>query len=132
MMAILGGDQAAVLAAIKAAGATPANVNGAGQVVAGGTVEQLAALAASPPAGARLRPLKVAGAFHTEHMAPAVAALGAAVATTVVKDPAITLLSNRDGGVVTAGEDWAGTGSSRRSPSRCAGTCACGRCPISG
>jgi len=107
MTAILGGDQAAVLAAIEAAGATPANVNGAGQVVAGGTLDQLAALAASPPAGARLRPLKVAGAFHTEHMAPAVAALGAAAAATVVKDPAITLLSNRDGGVVTSGAGWA-------------------------
>jgi len=107
MTAILGGDQAAVLAAIEAAGATPANVNGAGQVVAGGTLEQLAALAASPPAGARLRPLKVAGAFHTEHMAPAVAALGAAAATTVVKDPAITLLSNRDGTAVTSGTGWA-------------------------
>jgi [acyl-carrier-protein] S-malonyltransferase len=107
MTAILGGDQAAVLAAIEAAGATPANVNGAGQVVAGGTMEQLAALTASPPAGARLRPLKVAGAFHTVHMAPAVAALGAAAARTVVKDPAITLLSNRDGGVVTSGAGWA-------------------------
>jgi [acyl-carrier-protein] S-malonyltransferase len=107
MTAILGGDQAAVLAAIEAAGATPANVNGAGQVVAGGTLEQLAALAASPPAGARLRPLKVAGAFHTEHMAPAVAALGATAAATVVKDPAITLLSNRDGAAVSSGADWA-------------------------
>ena len=107
MTAILGGDQAVVLAAIEAAGATPANVNGAGQVVAGGTLEQLAALAASPPAGARLRPLKVAGAFHSEHMAPAVAALGAAAATTVVKDPAITLLSNRDGAAVTSGTGWA-------------------------
>jgi [acyl-carrier-protein] S-malonyltransferase len=106
MTAILGGDQAAVLAAIEAVGATPANVNGAGQVVAGGTLEQLAALAASVPAGARLRPLKVAGAFHTGHMAPAVAALGAA-ATIVVNDPAITLLSNRDGDVVTSGADWA-------------------------
>jgi [acyl-carrier-protein] S-malonyltransferase len=106
MTVILGGDQETVLAAIKASGATPANVNGAGQVVAGGTPEQLAALAAGPPAGARLRPLKVAGAFHTEHMAPAVAALAQATATTVVKDPVITLLSNRDGGAVTSGENW--------------------------
>jgi len=106
MTAILGGDQGAVLAAIDAAGATPANVNGAGQVVAGGTVEQLAALAENPPAGARLRSLKVAGAFHTGHMAPAVAALGAAAAEAVVKDPAITVLSNRDGHVVTSGAEW--------------------------
>jgi len=106
MTAILGGEQDAVLAAIEASGATPANVNGAGQVVAGGTLEQLAALAASPPGGARVRPLKVAGAFHTVHMAPAVAALSQATVMTAVKDPAITLLSNRDGGVVTSGADW--------------------------
>jgi [acyl-carrier-protein] S-malonyltransferase len=106
MTAILGGEQEIVLAAIEASGATPANVNGAGQVVAGGTLEQLAALAANPPAGARLRPLKVAGAFHTKHMAPAVAALAEASATTVVKDPVMTLLSNLDGGVVTSGATW--------------------------
>jgi [acyl-carrier-protein] S-malonyltransferase len=106
MTVILGGDEAAVLAAIEAAGATPANVNGAGQVVAGGTVEQLAALAASAPAGTRLRGLKVAGAFHTAHMAPAVAVLGAAAAKTVVRDPAIPVLSNLDGGIVAFGTEW--------------------------
>ncbi len=89
-----------------AAGLTPANINTAGQIVAGGTLEQLAEFAANPPAGARLRPLRVAGAFHTEHMAPAVDALAAAAAGTAVKDPAITLLSNRDGAVVTSGSDW--------------------------
>ena len=106
MTAVLGGDEAAVLAAIAEAGLTPANVNGAGQIVAGGTLEQLAEFAANPPAKARLRPLRVAGAFHTVHMAPAVAALEAAAAGTAVKDPAITLLSNRDGAVVTSGADW--------------------------
>jgi [acyl-carrier-protein] S-malonyltransferase len=106
MSAVLGGDESAVLAAIADAGLTPANVNTAGQIVAGGTLEQLAAFAASPPAGARIRPLRVAGAFHTSHMAPAVVALAAAAAGLAVKDPAITLLSNRDGAVVTSGADW--------------------------
>jgi [acyl-carrier-protein] S-malonyltransferase len=107
MTAVLGGDEATVLAAIDAAGLTPANVNGAGQLVAGGTLTQLAAFAASPPAGARLRPLQVAGAFHTRHMAPAVRALAAAAADDVViKDPSITLLSNADGAVVTSGQSW--------------------------
>ncbi|HEY1668433.1 MAG TPA: ACP S-malonyltransferase [Trebonia sp.] len=106
MTAVLGGDEAAVLAAMADAGLTPANMNTAGQVVAGGTLEQLAEFAANPPAGARLRPLRVAGAFHTSHMAPAVEALAAAAAGTAVKDPAITLLSNRDGTVVTSGTNW--------------------------
>jgi [acyl-carrier-protein] S-malonyltransferase len=106
MTAVLGGDEATVLQAIADAGLTPANINAAGQIVAGGTLEQLAEFAANPPAGARLRSLRVAGAFHTRHMAPAVDALEAAAAGTTVKDPAITLLSNRDGAVVTSGADW--------------------------
>jgi [acyl-carrier-protein] S-malonyltransferase len=106
MSALLGGDEQAVLAAVADAGLTPANVNTAGQIVAGGTLEQLARFAEHPPAGARLRPLRVAGAFHTVHMAPAVDALAAAAAGTAVKDPVITLLSNRDGAVVTSGQDW--------------------------
>ena len=106
MTAVLGGDETAVLGAIAEAGLTPANVNGAGQIVAGGTLEQLAEFAANPPAGARLRPLRVAGAFHTKHMAPAVDALAQAAAATTIKDPAITLLSNADGAVVTSGPTW--------------------------
>ena len=77
MSAVVGGDPADVLAAIEASGATAANVNGAGQTVAAGTLEQLKALAENPPAKARVIPLKVAGAFHTSHMAPAAAALQA-------------------------------------------------------
>jgi [acyl-carrier-protein] S-malonyltransferase len=106
MTAVLGGDETEVLAAIEGAGLTPANINTAGQIVAGGTLDQLAKFAAQPPAGARLRPLRVAGAFHTSHMAPAVDTLKAAAADTAVKDPAIALLSNRDGAVVTSGADW--------------------------
>jgi [acyl-carrier-protein] S-malonyltransferase len=106
MTAVLGGTEAAVLAAIAEAGLTPANINAAGQIVAGGTLDQLAEFAANPPAGARLRPLRVAGAFHTKHMATAVDALVAAAAGAAVSDPVITLLSNRDGAVVTSGRAW--------------------------
>ena len=106
MTAVLGGDQDAVLAAIARCGLTPANVNGAGQIVAAGTIANLEAFAAAPPAGARLRPLQVAGAFHTRHMAPAVAALRDASAGVTVADPAMTLLSNSDGAAVTTGKEW--------------------------
>ena len=106
MTALLGGDQDEVLAALGAHGLTPANVNGAGQIVAAGTTTQLAALAADPPAGVRLRPLTVAGAFHTAHMAPAVAALREAAAGVTVRDPAIVLISNADGAPVKSGPDW--------------------------
>ena len=106
MTAVLGGDQDEVLTALAGHGLTPANVNGAGQIVAAGTMAQLDALAAAPPAGARLRPLSVAGAFHTVHMAPAVDALREAAASVTVRDPGIMLLSNADGAVVTSGRDW--------------------------
>jgi [acyl-carrier-protein] S-malonyltransferase len=106
MTAVLGGDEDAVLAAIERHGLTPANINAKGQIVAGGTLAQLEAFAADPPAGARLRPLRVAGAFHTSHMSPAARALAAAAGDAVIKDPSITLLSNRDGAVVTSGKDW--------------------------
>jgi [acyl-carrier-protein] S-malonyltransferase len=106
MTAVLGGDQEAVLATIARHGLTPANVNAAGQIVAAGTLAELDAFAADPPAGARLRPLQVAGAFHTRHMAPAVAALRDAAADVAVTDPAITLLSDADGAAVTTGKEW--------------------------
>src|SRR6201994_493705 len=61
MTAVLGGDQEAVLATMARHGLTPANVNAAGQIVAAGTLAELDAFAADPPAGARLRPLQVAG-----------------------------------------------------------------------
>jgi [acyl-carrier-protein] S-malonyltransferase len=106
LTAILGGDEAVVLARIQACGLTAANVNGAGQIVAGGTTGQLAALAADPPPGARLRPLQVAGAFHTRHMAAAVGALREAAAAVTPQGPVLVLLSNRDGRVVHSGADW--------------------------
>ncbi|MDR6988726.1 [acyl-carrier-protein] S-malonyltransferase [Paenarthrobacter nitroguajacolicus] len=103
MSAVVGGDPAEVLAAIEASGATPANVNGAGQTVAAGTFEQLKALAENPPAKARVIPLKVAGAFHTSHMAPAVSALEALKPSLSPQNPAVPLLSNYDGKEVTSG-----------------------------
>jgi [acyl-carrier-protein] S-malonyltransferase len=105
MTAVLGGDPDDVLAALDKHGLTPANVNGAGQVVAAGTLEQLEALAAEPPAGARLRPLSVAGAFHTVHMAPAVDVLRRHARAISTHDPRSPLLSNRDGRVVHDGQE---------------------------
>lgn len=106
MTAVLGGDEAEVLAAIEEHGLTPANVNGSGQIVAAGTLEQLDAFATRPPAGARLRPLQVAGAFHTKHMAMATDALRGAAENVAVRGPVLTLLSDADGAAVQSGQDW--------------------------
>lgn len=105
MTAVLGGDPDEVAAALDRHGLTAANNNGSGQVVAAGTVDQLAAFAADPPAKARLIALSVAGAFHTEHMAPAVQTLASYAKAVSVHDPRTTLISNRDGAVVQQGRD---------------------------
>lgn len=105
MSAVLGGDPAEVDEALQRHGLTPANANGAGQTVAAGTMEQLSALAADPPAKARVIPLKVAGAFHTQHMAPAVDTLRELSADFDVSDPGVTLLSNADGQAVAGGAE---------------------------
>ena len=105
MAAVLGGDPDEVVASLDRRGLTPANMNGAGQIVAAGTMDQLAELRAEPPAKARVIPLQVAGAFHTRHMAPAVEALGSAAADLTPSDPALTLLSNADGQAVSSGAD---------------------------
>lgn len=103
MSAVVGGVEDDVLAAITAAGLTPANRNGGGQIVAAGSLAGLAALAENAPRGARVIPLQVAGAFHTTYMAPAVPVLAEAAAATAVTDPQRRLWSNADGGLVTSG-----------------------------
>ena len=103
MTAVLGGDRDEVLATLAKHGLTAANDNGPGQVVAAGTVEQLRALADDPPARARLVPLSVAGAFHTEHMAPAVERLSRLAGAIYTHDARTRLISNRDGHVLHSG-----------------------------
>jgi [acyl-carrier-protein] S-malonyltransferase len=105
MTAVLGGDREEVLAALEKHGLTPANDNGPGQVVAAGTMEQLAALADDAPAKARLVPLSVAGAFHTHHMEPAVGHLGRLARSVSTHDPRTRVISNRDGQVVHDGRE---------------------------
>ncbi|WP_046502798.1 ACP S-malonyltransferase [Streptomyces odonnellii] len=106
MSALLGGDPGTTVAHLEKLGLTPANVNGAGQIVAAGTMEQLAALEADKPEGVRkVVALKVAGAFHTHHMAPAVAKLEVATAGLEVADPAVPYVSNRDGQAVGTGAE---------------------------
>jgi [acyl-carrier-protein] S-malonyltransferase len=106
MSALLGGDPATTVPHLEKLGLTPANVNGAGQIVAAGTLEQLAALEADKPEGVRkVVALKVAGAFHTHHMAPAVDALAQAAADLTPADPKVTYVSNKDGRAVATGAE---------------------------
>ncbi|MGV9761201.1 ACP S-malonyltransferase [Streptomyces tricolor] len=106
MAALLGGAPEVTLPHLEKLGLTPANINGAGQIVAAGTLEQLAALNDDKPEGVRkVVALKVAGAFHTRHMAPAVDALAKAAAELSPADPKVPYVSNKDGRVVASGAE---------------------------
>jgi [acyl-carrier-protein] S-malonyltransferase len=102
MAAVLGGDRQVVLRAISDLGLVAANDNGGGQIVAAGDLEAIAQLA---PEGARVRPLAVAGAFHTSYMQTAVEPLRALAQSITVSDPQVGVLSNKDGAVVTSGRE---------------------------
>ncbi|MGP3971160.1 ACP S-malonyltransferase [Streptomyces sp. 6N223] len=105
MSAVLGGDPQEVADHLAKLDLIAANNNGGGQIVAAGARAALAELAENPPGGAKVRALTVAGAFHTEHMAPAVAAMAEAVGGVKPADPAIRYVSNADGEPVEDGAD---------------------------
>lgn len=105
MSAVLGGDRAEVLAALSSLKLVPANDNGAGQIVAAGDLQALSQLAENPPAGARVRALAVAGAFHTSFMTPAIEPLHQLSSAITTHAVSIQVISNKDGYVVTDGAE---------------------------
>ncbi len=106
MAAVLGGDPAVVEARLAELDLQPANYNGGGQIVAAGSAEDIAALQAEGPAGARVIPLQVAGAFHTRYMQPAVAALAEYAKGVTVADPTAKLWTNSTGAIVDSGATY--------------------------
>jgi [acyl-carrier-protein] S-malonyltransferase len=105
MSAVMGGDPAEVIALLAEHDLIAANVNGAGQIVAAGLLENLAAFRAAVPKGVKAIPLKVAGAFHTEFMGSAVEVLEKYSRAVTTHDPRVRLVSNADGTVVHDGQD---------------------------
>lgn len=105
MSAVLGGDEAEVLARLEQLDLVPANRNAAGQIVAAGRLDALDKLAEDPPARARVRALATAGAFHTEFMSSALQRYAAAAAKVTPAEPTAVLLSNRDGKPVSSASD---------------------------
>ena len=103
MSAVIGADQDELLARLAELGLEPANFNGGGQLVVAGELPALDALRENPPAGARVIPLQVAGAFHTRFMAPAVEKLRAVAGGLEVADPSLTIWTNNDGSTVASG-----------------------------
>ncbi len=105
MSAVLGGDRDEVLLAIRALKLIAANENGAGQIVAAGDLSALAALAANPPSGARVRALDVSGAFHTSYMSTAVAPVQV-IASGIARGKAcVPFISNTDGAILSDADE---------------------------
>ena len=102
MSAVLGGEREVVLKAISDLVLVAANDNGGGQIVAAGSLDALAQLA---PEGARVRALAVAGAFHTSFMKPAVDPLRTLAQSLNPTEPAVPVISNRDGEEVSEGRE---------------------------
>jgi [acyl-carrier-protein] S-malonyltransferase len=103
MSAVLGADEAELLPLLDRLGLEPANFNGGGQIVVAGAIDALATLKADPPAGSRVIPLQVAGAFHTRYMRPAVDHLRAVAGGIQASDPTLRIWTNHDGSVVRDG-----------------------------
>ncbi|GAT09023.1 ACP S-malonyltransferase [Mycolicibacterium novocastrense] len=105
MAAVLGGEEADVLARLEALDLVPANRNAAGQIVAAGAVAALDKLVEDPPEKARVRKLATAGAFHTHYMASALDGYAAVAEGVTSAEPNTTLLSNADGQPVDSAAD---------------------------
>ncbi|WP_082961586.1 ACP S-malonyltransferase [Mycobacterium sp. 852002-51152_SCH6134967] len=105
MAAVLGGEEADVLARLEALDLVPANRNAAGQIVAAGAIAALDKLVEDPPEKARVRKLATAGAFHTHYMASALDGYAAAADGVTSTEPNTTLLSNADGQPVDSAAD---------------------------
>ncbi|MFF4044973.1 ACP S-malonyltransferase [Streptomyces sp. NPDC001816] len=105
MVAVLGGDPDDVQATIERLGLVTVNDNGPGQVVAAGARVAIARLVAEPPAATRIRPLQIAGAFHTPEVEHVAVRLGRCARAITPLTPPARLLSNLDGEVVTDGRE---------------------------
>ena len=106
MSAVLGGDEAELLARLAELELYPANFNGGGQIVVAGALDALEALKANPVAGTRVIPLQVAGAFHTRYMEPAVQHLTEFAAGLEANDPTLTIWTNKGGVPVESGRHF--------------------------
>lgn len=106
MSAVIGGNEGDIIQYLMSLDLSPANFNGAGQIVAAGEPSQLEALRQDPPPGARVIPLKVAGAFHTRWMADAQTALAALEGDFAAANPVRPIHTNRDGSIVTEGATY--------------------------
>jgi [acyl-carrier-protein] S-malonyltransferase len=107
MTALLGGDPDELVCVIEGLGLQVANRNAPGQLVVAGPLAALTRVEQAVPEQVKVRPLQVAGAFHTAAMAAAQDEFAAAVAGEDFADPICPWLSNADGEALETGSDAA-------------------------
>ncbi|WP_318207902.1 ACP S-malonyltransferase [Streptomyces sp. SJL17-1] len=100
-----GAPDESIVDAIHAGGLAVANWNGSHQFVAAGPLTAAEDFATTPPRGMRVVRLEVAGAFHTEAMAPAQESFAQAVAQVSWRTPDSAMLGNGDGALVAGPDD---------------------------
>lgn len=106
MVAILGGEQAEIVAHLERFNLTPANYNGSGQIVAAGLLTDIKEFMYEPPKMAKVIPLSVSGAFHTKFMQSAVFELEKYSEELLPENPRIKILSNKKGQLVKSGREY--------------------------
>lgn len=96
LAAVLGMDEADVVAACEETGAEVCNLNATGQIVIGGAVPAVEAAAqlAEERGARRVVMLNVGGAFHTSLMAPAAEAMQPLLAEAEISDPITPVIGN--------------------------------------
>ena len=106
MSAVIGGDESELLEKLSQLGLYPANFNGGGQIVVAGALDALETLKENPIAGARVIPLQVAGAFHTQYMEPAVSHLEQFAQGLTTSAPSLPIWTNKGGVLVEDGRHF--------------------------
>ncbi len=107
MLALLGGDEAAVRSLANECAVDVANLNAPGQIVLSGSAEGIAAAAAKAKDKGikRAIPLPVAGAYHSRLMQSAQDKLAAVLATAALHTPRVPVVSNFAARPVSAPEE---------------------------
>lgn len=106
MSAILGEITPELKQLLQELNLTIANNNGAKQIVVAGTLTDLAKLLQTKFPKIKTIPLKVAGAFHTQHMQVAANTVNDHTKNIIAKNPNCVLLSNSNGQEIVTGTEF--------------------------
>lgn len=105
-VALLGGYPPEIENRIRSLGLSVAAYNGGGDIVISGPRPALDVVLKNPPGHTRAEGLPAIGAFGSQVMAGAAAAVRASLPSIAVRDLRFRLVSGSDGQIVTSGHSW--------------------------